>query len=262
MTDRRHTIGEFARLTRLSVTTLRHYDDLGLLVPDSVNQTTGYRYYGPDQVPVALRLGVLRALDTPLADVARWRSGELELTDVLTRRRAEIERQRRRHDEALVAIDAIAAGAFDPTVVVEDLEPQAVAWLSGVVAWDDVEQATRRTLARLSLTLRRAGRRSAPPRGGLFPCDPRDEITLTAFSGTDEPEPPAHVPTMTLPGGRYACATFVGPYALLPLAYRAVLTDLDDRGLAPGDVVREEYLDEVDGLPCTRVCVAAGDPGE
>ena len=37
------SIGEFARLTHLSVKALRHYDDLGLVVPTHVDPTTGYR---------------------------------------------------------------------------------------------------------------------------------------------------------------------------------------------------------------------------
>ena len=44
-------IGEFARLTRLSVKTLRHYHDIGLLVPIEVDPHTGYRRYATDKLP-------------------------------------------------------------------------------------------------------------------------------------------------------------------------------------------------------------------
>ena len=43
-------IGEFALLTGLSITRLRRYHDLGLLVPARVDPLTGYRSYRPDQV--------------------------------------------------------------------------------------------------------------------------------------------------------------------------------------------------------------------
>ena len=46
-------IGHFARLSGLSVHTLRHYDDVGLLDPDHVDPDTGYRRYSRTQVPRA-----------------------------------------------------------------------------------------------------------------------------------------------------------------------------------------------------------------
>lgn len=63
------SIGEFARLTRLSVRTLRRYHEAGLLAPASVDPASGYRYYAGDQIPVAHVIHRLRELDVPLADV-------------------------------------------------------------------------------------------------------------------------------------------------------------------------------------------------
>src|SRR5262249_23656105 len=60
------SIGGFARLCRLSVKQLRHYDDLGLLRPAQVDPDSGYRYYRADQARDALSIGLLRSLDVPL----------------------------------------------------------------------------------------------------------------------------------------------------------------------------------------------------
>ncbi len=38
-------IGEFSKLMQVTVKTLRHYEQIGLLVPDEVDQWSGYRYY-------------------------------------------------------------------------------------------------------------------------------------------------------------------------------------------------------------------------
>jgi len=46
------SIGEFARLGGVSVRTLRHYDEIGLLRPPTVDQATGYRGYTADQLPM------------------------------------------------------------------------------------------------------------------------------------------------------------------------------------------------------------------
>ncbi len=64
------SIGEFAERTRLSPKALRLYDESGLLVPARVDDRSGYRYYGEDQVDRARLVASLRRLDVPLATVA------------------------------------------------------------------------------------------------------------------------------------------------------------------------------------------------
>ena len=59
-------IGEFSRRGRVSVKALRHYEAIGLLKPDHVDATTGYRYYAATQLDDLHRLMVLRALGLPL----------------------------------------------------------------------------------------------------------------------------------------------------------------------------------------------------
>ncbi|WCN06808.1 MerR family transcriptional regulator [Streptomyces sp. M92] len=64
------TIGAFAARARLSAKALRLYDRMGLLVPDHVDEVTGYRYYRPGQIERARLVALLRRLDMPLARVA------------------------------------------------------------------------------------------------------------------------------------------------------------------------------------------------
>lgn len=59
-------IGAFARLSRLTVKAVRHYDAEGLLVPAQVDPHSGYRYYRADQVRSATTIALLRGLDVPL----------------------------------------------------------------------------------------------------------------------------------------------------------------------------------------------------
>ena len=44
-------IGEFSKLSRVSVRMLRHYDEIGLLKPAEIDRFTDYRYYREDQLP-------------------------------------------------------------------------------------------------------------------------------------------------------------------------------------------------------------------
>lgn len=63
------TIGEFARLSRLSPKALRLYDELGLLVPARVDPDTGYRWYAPAQLDQARLVASLRRIGVPLTRI-------------------------------------------------------------------------------------------------------------------------------------------------------------------------------------------------
>src|ERR1700712_5953506 len=64
------SIGDFSRITHLSVKTLRRYHDSGLLEPAEVDPFTGYRYYTTSQVPTAQVIRRFRDLGMPVKEVA------------------------------------------------------------------------------------------------------------------------------------------------------------------------------------------------
>jgi DNA-binding transcriptional MerR regulator len=63
------SIGEFARLSRLSAKALRLYDELDLLPPARVDEDSGYRFYEPGQLEQARLIVALRQLQVPLAEI-------------------------------------------------------------------------------------------------------------------------------------------------------------------------------------------------
>ena len=62
----RLAIGDFSRMTHLSIKALRHYHDVGLLEPAEIDPTSGYRFYEPSQVPIAQVIRRFRDLGMPL----------------------------------------------------------------------------------------------------------------------------------------------------------------------------------------------------
>ncbi|MGC1215401.1 MAG: MerR family transcriptional regulator [Micromonospora sp.] len=103
------TIGEFARLGRVSVRMLRHYDSIGLLRPAAVGPHTGYRYYRADQLrrlnrvialkDLGLTLDQVRAIVDDAVDVA-------ELRGMLRLRRAQLAAQVAADTVRLAGIEA------------------------------------------------------------------------------------------------------------------------------------------------------------
>src|SRR5271163_3243389 len=63
------SVGRFATMTHLSVKTLRHYHQVGVLEPAEVDPHTGYRYYALEQLPTAQLIRRLRDLRMPVAGV-------------------------------------------------------------------------------------------------------------------------------------------------------------------------------------------------
>ena len=64
-------IGEFSQIARVTIDTLRHYDELGLLKPAKVDPFTGYRYYSARQLMPLNRILALKEVGFSLEDVAR-----------------------------------------------------------------------------------------------------------------------------------------------------------------------------------------------
>lgn len=63
------SIKRFAQLTALAPSTLRFYDEVGLLRPAVVDPATGYRFYHKDQTVQAERVRLLRSLEVPIPEI-------------------------------------------------------------------------------------------------------------------------------------------------------------------------------------------------
>lgn len=68
--QKRFQIGDVAKLFHLSVSSLRHYEELGLVAPEWIDPDTGYRYYSTRQFEALNTIRYLRVLDMPLAEIA------------------------------------------------------------------------------------------------------------------------------------------------------------------------------------------------
>ncbi|MGW5320102.1 MULTISPECIES: MerR family transcriptional regulator [Rhodococcus] len=94
------SIGVFAELVGLTASALRFYDDAGLLRPEQVDPSTGYRFYSRSQVPRACRLRQLREIGMPLPAIGEFFAADTDeaarlLDDHVTGMTTEAERLRR-----------------------------------------------------------------------------------------------------------------------------------------------------------------------
>jgi DNA-binding transcriptional MerR regulator len=102
------SIGEFARLGTVSVRTLRHYDEIGLLPPAKVDPATGYRGYSAEQLRLLNRIVALKELGLSLAQARQLVDGITleELQGMLMLRRAQLEQELEAHRNQLLGVEA------------------------------------------------------------------------------------------------------------------------------------------------------------
>ncbi|TDE52807.1 MerR family transcriptional regulator [Nonomuraea mesophila] len=231
-------IGQFARLSRLSVKQLRHYDQLGLLVPAYVDEHTGYRYFRPEQARDALSIGLLRSLDVPLAVIAQVLSGTPGvLEDVHERLEAELASRR----STLAALERVMAeGLPSPPVTVVTEPARRVAVVTTAAA--DPSEIGAVTSAAIAGLLRAGPPDTAPELIGLFPLDFGEPVTVTVALVSEERVAGAELDV--LPGGRFARATHVGPYDQIGLTAYALLSWCAERHCPVRGPIREVYVSD------------------
>lgn len=236
-------IGEFSRLTHLSVRTLRRYHDTGLLEPAFVDAATGYRSYSPDQIPTAQVVHRLRELDVPLADVRRI----LGSPDPGTRARLVAEHLRRLERELDRTRGAVASlrrllhpepAALDVALRVE---PEAtVAAVEDEVDLDDVLAWYAGATAELDAAV--ADPTGAP--GGLYDNalfeDGRGRVLV--YRRTTRPPRTGRVRPTTLPTVELAVTAHVGAHDDIDVTYGALGAWVVAHTLAVAGPVRETYL--------------------
>ena len=75
-------IGEFSRLSQVTVKTLRYYDDIGLLKPAQIDPFTNHRYYNLEQLPRIHRIMALKGLGLSLEEIQLMLDKQVEVDQV------------------------------------------------------------------------------------------------------------------------------------------------------------------------------------
>ncbi|MFJ8849318.1 MerR family transcriptional regulator [Streptomyces sp. NPDC102437] len=244
MQDELLTIGRFARLCRLSVKQLRHYDEIGLLAPVRVDVSSGYRYYAPEQARDALTIALLREMDLPLALIAKALGAEPERRAQLLRAERDRLAERISRDQArLEMLERLAEGGLPGYEVTVNREPERrLVVVRAVCTPAGIGGKFEECVGRLLPVLGKAGIAWEPPLWGLYPLDLEERMEITVGAQTSQGQGTPGLELEVLPGGFVAQTMHIGSYAQLPLAYHALFAAIHECGLRPQAPVREAYL--------------------
>jgi DNA-binding transcriptional MerR regulator len=128
-------IGDFAHLSQVSIATLRHYDEMGLLKPIAVDKASGYRYYSVAQLPRLNRILALKDLGFSLDQIDQVLNGLTleQLRGMLKMKHAEVEQQLAHEQGRLARIAArlrqieLEDTMSDYDVVLKTVSPMLIA---------------------------------------------------------------------------------------------------------------------------------------
>jgi DNA-binding transcriptional MerR regulator len=237
------TIGEFSRLTHVSVKALRHYHDVGLLAPAETDGDTGYRFYATAQAPTALLIRRFREMDMPLEQIKAvlGASSPAERDRVIIAHLQSMERQLEHTQVTVASLRALLQGGEPATAIeVRTLGSTQAFVTTDRVAWDDAQEWLGETLVALRRQLNDAMAVRSGPDGALYSEEFFEAHVgpVTAFLPIS-----AAVPDSTeLAGGPVAVTVHEGPFEELDRVYTMLGTVVAERGIGVSGPIRENYL--------------------
>lgn len=247
------TIGEFSRMTHLSVKALRHYHDVGVLEPAAIDRFTGYRSYEASQVPSAQVIRRLRDLGMPLDSIR----SVLAAPDVDSRNReiaahlARMERQLEQTQAAVAGLRALLEGPpVRPAVELRTIPAVTALAVQEMVGIADFMDWGTSAFEVLCDALPTTGLTAAGPFGALFPGDffelEHAELTLflpvAGVAGVGAPLPGGRVRLREIPAVEAAVVVHEGAADDIDRTYGALGTAVAERAIGVDGPIREYYV--------------------
>jgi DNA-binding transcriptional MerR regulator len=249
------SVGDFSRVTHLSVKTLRHYHQVGLLEPAEVDPGNGYRYYAPGQIPTAQVIRRLRDLEMPVAEVKAVLNApdtaarNALITTHLNRLETELAQTRAAVDSLrnLLQRPAVARSVKHRTV-----PATPAAGIRQVVDRDDVLAWWQGALGELHATVHAQRLHRAGPSGGLygselFQIDRGEAIVFIPVDGSVRAI--GRVEPFLVPAAELAVITHHGSLADVDLTYADLGSYATTHEISVDGPLRETYLRDAHDTP-------------
>jgi DNA-binding transcriptional MerR regulator len=242
------SIGDFSRATHLSVKALRLYHREGLLEPAEVDDSTGYRRYGVDQIHIAQIIRRFRDLDMPLSDIR----ATLNAQDPRARTEHVREHLRRleiRLEETHSAVESLRdllSGPENLPEIEHIREPESLAaTIRQSIELADLSPWFQGAIGELYATVEGQGGESAGPPGAFIDTEffTNERGTLTIYLPVRAPgRAVGRVNSLVLPPVELATIIHNGSHADVDRSYGALAQYVTERAIALDGPIRERYL--------------------
>ena len=244
-------IGRFSQVCRLTVKALRHYDELGVLVPAHIDEASGYRYYSLAQAADAERIRLLRSLGMPLDEVrgvlrAPSRQARAEL---LAAHRRRLQAEIATLGEALTRLELLLDGkepVMSYTVNVKEVSSQPILGIRLHTSLAAIGNEAGGALGELFAYLAELGVRPAGPPGAQYyqgEAFQEDDLDVEFWVPIDKRlAGRGRMNGGELAAGAAATTLHAGPYDQLGNAYSALAAWIQQHGHDMAGPPRELYL--------------------
>ena len=243
------SIGDFSRMTFLSVKALRHYHEVGLLPPAEIDADTGYRRYEVGQVPTAQAIRRLRELGMPVdevrvvIDAPDVDARNTAISAHLRRMEGELDRTRATVKSLRMLLDQ----SLPPEIAVEYrvVGPAETLAMSAEVSSAEMFDWLAAALDELRSALQRSGVRRAGPDAALYSSELLEEefgeiIAVIPVESTARPA--VGIEKLLLPRVEYAVAVHAGSVDDIDRTYAALGTVVAERAIGVQGPIREDYV--------------------
>lgn len=242
------SIGELSRATALTVKTLRHYHERGVLVPTFIDPQSGYRYYDDAALERARVIKSLRELEFSIDDVAeilRECRDDADAVGFLVAQRDAIAERLAHLRSVASTIDAVILIQKERTMTNtsnaierKKIPTQLVAGIRMKGRFEESSTAFKKLGRTFGFGL--AGKAGML----IYDAEYRDvDADFEPFFPVKKPkETDGDVHVRELPGGDAMCVRHVGPYDRISESYARLLSEIRKRGLTPAVPSREVYL--------------------
>ena len=236
-------IGEFSKLSRVSVRMLRHYDEIGLLKPAETDRFTDYRYYREDQLPTAGRIAALKDMGFSLADIVRILAvydDREQLERFFSARQRELEALSKDTAYKLTLLDAARKRlgkeeSMRYNVTIKTIPERYAATVRMTIPRYEDEGMVWSTL--IQETCRMNPAEADPCLCAVTFLDgeyKEENVELMAWKTVKGSYPDTeHVKFRTLPEVTVASCTYKGSYTLITDVYAAVVAWMESNGYEP-----------------------------
>lgn len=246
------SIGQFSKMTRLSIKALRLYDAQGLLRPAYIDQTSGYRYYSLDQAYRAEIIRVLRSIDMPITEIQQIVNSENDdvLSEQLQAHKVRLNERLQLQESALVSLEKM----IQKKSVIASREIQLSVEARQHVLAVKVHTSLRKMVKDVQVgfdTLRRGlGRSGLSPTGApmalydnVIDQDTDGDIELAVPVGASFASDGALYGRL-LEGGTMATAVHRGPYRGVTRSYHALSDWVSKKSYDIVGPTRETYIND------------------
>jgi len=246
-------IGEFSKMSKVTIKALRYYEEVGLLSPEYVDETNGYRYYESSQLLEVSRIISLKQIGLSIDEIKKIIIDGDDFNTVLVKKKNEIENTILEHTYQLSKINYLLKEKSMKEEIFEKIVPACyVYYQEGIIE----------EYSRLSEIILSSGAECLALNPDIKCIEPeycyvnyldgeykekniKVRYAQAVIKGDKAFKESANIKFMDIPDTKCVCLYHKGSYEEIGKSYSKILKYIEDNKFEISDYIRECYIDGI-----------------